>query len=388
MNEDKIFSISQFVEILNVFFKKEDVRITGEICELKRAASGHVYFTIKDKTAGENGASAVLDSIIWKRNYEMCGVALEVGMEVVLTGHPNIYPPSGRLSFVADMIELVGEGALKKAYEALKKKLEVDGVFAPERKRALPEFPQRIGVVTSLKGAVIHDFENNLGKFGFKISVCDSRVEGQAAVKDLLAAVATMRMLADRIDSDGKPGLDALVIIRGGGSLESLQAFNNELLVRAIVDFPVPVIAGIGHDQDVPLVALAADYICSTPTATAHLLNRSWEEAYAKVHQLASVFVRMQQELKFRANDIEAAWLRMTGQIERRLEWAAEQIDYAERFIRLNDPRRQLKLGYSITRKGGKIVRSVGAFKPGDELETEFADGSIKSRVRSQNELL
>jgi exodeoxyribonuclease VII large subunit len=388
MNEDKIFSVSQFIEILNVFFRKEDVRITGEICELKRAASGHVYFTIKDK-----GDNAVLDSIIWKRNYELCGVALEVGMEVVLTGHPNIYPPSGRLSFVADMIELVGEGALKKAYDALKKKLEAEGVFAPERKRALPEFPQRIGVVTSLKGAVIHDFENNLGKFGFKISVCDSRVEGQAAVKDLLAAVATMRMLCENgpsgeTNSDGKPGLDALVIIRGGGSLESLQAFNNELLVRAIVDFPVPVIAGIGHDQDVPLVALAADYMSSTPTATAHLLNRSWEEAYAKVHQLASVFVRMQQELKFRANDIEAAWLRMTGQIERRLEWAAEQIDYAERFIRLNDPRRQLKLGYSITRKNGTIVRSARAFKPGDELETEFADGSVRSRVRSQNELL
>ncbi len=96
----------------------------------------------------------------------------------------------------------------------------------------------------------------------------------------------------------------------------------------------------------------------------------------------------MQQELKHRANDIEAAWLSMTGQIERRLEWAAEQIDYAERFIRLNDPRRQLKLGYSITRKNGTIVRSVRAFKPGDELETEFADGAIRSRVRSQNELL
>ncbi len=279
---DKIFSVSQFIEILNVFFRKEDVRITGEICELKRAASGHVYFTIKDKSAGENGGSAVLDSIIWKRNYEMCGVALEVGMEVVLTGHPNIYPPSGRLSFVADMIELVGEGALKKAYEALKKKLEAEGVFALERKRALSDLPQRIGVITSLKGAVIHDFENNLGKFGFKISVCDSRVEGQAAVKDLLARVATMRALAETGTNDddgrgGKFGLDALVIIRGGGSLESLQAFNNEALVRAIVDFPVPVVAGIGHDQDVPLVALAADYMSSTPTATAHLINRSWE---------------------------------------------------------------------------------------------------------------
>ena len=392
IDSEKIFAVSEFIEILNAFFKREEVRITGEICELKRAASGHVYFTLKDKAsetgASGNGASAVLDAIIWSRNYQLCGIALEVGMEVVLTGHPNIYPPSGRLSFVADTVELVGEGALKKAYEALKAKLEAEGIFADSRKRSLPDLPQCIGVITSLKGAVIHDFENNLGKFGFKIKVCDSRVEGQAAVKDLLASVAAMRMLCEEGRADGMPGLDALVIIRGGGSLESLQAFNNEKLVRAIVDFPVPVIAGIGHDKDVPLVALAADYMTSTPTAATHLLNRSWEEAYAKVYQLASIFIRMQQELRQRANNLDAIWGSLTGQIVRRLEWAAEQIDYAQRFIRLNDPHRQLKLGYSITRKNGKIVRSIRAFAAGDELETELADGSVRSRVRSNNELI
>jgi exodeoxyribonuclease VII large subunit len=378
----RVFSVSEFVEVLNIFFRKEEVRLTGEICELKHAASGHVYFTLKDKNSG----SAVLDAIIWSRNYQLCGVALEVGMEVILTGHPNIYPASGRLSFVADTVELVGEGALKKAYEALKAKLAAEGVFATERKRRLPEFPRRIGVITSLKGAVIHDFENNLGKFGFIVNVCDSRVEGQAAVNDLLLSVETMRKLCENArDEDNSEsvygGLDVLVIIRGGGSLESLQGFNNEALVRAIVDFPVPVIAGIGHDQDVPLAALAADFMTSTPTAAAHLLNRPWQDAFAKVHQLSSVFVRMQQEIKRRGSDLDTVWISLIDQIERRLAWAAEQIDYAERFIRLNNPKRQLKLGYSIVRKNGKILRSVGGIAPGDELETELADGSIRSRV-------
>ncbi|HVO28992.1 MAG TPA: exodeoxyribonuclease VII large subunit [Candidatus Paceibacterota bacterium] len=377
--EEKIFSVAELIDVLNTFFKREEVRITGEICELKRAASGHVYFTLKDKGDGSGNGAAVLDAIIWSRNYQLCGIALEVGMEVVLTGHPNIYPPSGRLSFVADTVELVGEGALKRAYEALKAKLAAEGMFDEGRKRPLPDLPRRIGVVTSLKGAVIHDFGNNLGKFGFTVNVCDSRVEGAAAAKDLLASIAAMRELAVAVAAGG--GLDALVIIRGGGSLESLQAFNNEALVRAVVDFPVPVIAGIGHDQDVPLVALAADHMVSTPTAAAHLLNRSWEAAYAEVHRLASVFVRMQQELKRRANDLDAAWDSMAAQIERRLAWAAEQIDYATRYIRLNDPRRQLKLGYSITRKNGKIVRSTRAFAAGDELETELSDGSVRSRV-------
>ena len=388
----KVFSVGEFIEILNVSFRREEIRLTGEICELKRAASGHVYFTLKDKGTGDavsgagfsrNGASsAVMDSIIWGRNYQLCGIALEVGMEVVLTGHPNVYPPSGRLSFVADTVELVGEGALKKAYDQLKAKLEAEGVFAAARKRPLPEFPQRIGVVTSLKGAVIHDFENNLGKFGFKVMVCDSRVEGQAAVKDLLASIEAMREYArDANDPDQIGGIDALVIIRGGGSLESLQAFNNEALVRAIVDFPVPVIAGIGHDQDVPLDALAADFMTSTPTAAAHLLNRSWEEAFAKVRDLGSIFVRFQQELKRRATSLDVTWSSLVDQVARRIDWMKEQIDYTERFVRLHNPRRQLALGYSIVRKNGKILRSVKGIAKGDELEAELSDGTIQSRV-------
>jgi exodeoxyribonuclease VII large subunit len=275
----------------------------------------------------------------------------------------------------------VGEGALKKANEALKEKLTADGVFDPTRKRLLPELPQRIGVITSLKGAVIHDFENNLGKFGFAVNVCDSRVEGQAAVKDLLASVATMRDLHDTLIKKDGHGLDALVLIRGGGSLESLQAFNNEMLVRAVVDFPVPVIAGIGHDKDVPLAALAADFMASTPTAAAHLLNRSWEDAFAKIQALGSIFVRMQQQLKQRANDLDAIWSSLVSQIANRIEWAKEQVDYAERFVRLHNPRSQLKLGYAIVRKNGKILRSVQAVSPRDELETELGDGILHSHA-------
>ena len=375
-DSDKIFSVAEFIEILNTFFQREEVRLRGEICELKRAASGHVYFTLKDKGDGKANGSAVMDAIIWSRNHQISGVALEVGMEVVLTGHPNIYPASGRLSFIANTVELVGEGALKKAYEALKAKLAAEGVFDPARKRPLPDLPHRIGVITSLKGAVIHDFENNLGKFGFTVMVCDSRVEGQAAVPDLLASIAAMRRY---IEEDGV--LDALVVIRGGGSLESLQGFNNEALVRALVEFPVPVIAGIGHDQDVPLAALAADFMTSTPTAAAHLLNRSWEEAFAKVHALGAIFVRMQQELKRKTNDLDATWSSLVDQIERRIDWAKEQIDYAQRFIRIHDPHRQLKLGYSIVRKNGKIFRSVAGLSPGDRIETELSDGTVGSKV-------
>jgi exodeoxyribonuclease VII large subunit len=373
--EDKVFTIAEYIELLNVFFKSQSARIIGEISELKRAASGHVYFSIKDK---ENPGS--LDAIMWARNYQLCGIALEVGMEVILNGHPNVYPPSGRLSFVADTVELVGEGALKKAYDDLRRKLEAEGVFAAERKRPLPEYPQRIGVITSLKGAVIHDFENNLGKFGFKVNVIDARVEGAQAVPSLLAAIHAMREIVEDEGSRGT-GIEALVIIRGGGSLESLQAFNNEALVREVINFPVPVIAGIGHDQDVPLMALAADYMTSTPTAAAHLLGRSWEEAYAKVREFSGLLNRFPLEVQRVRSGLTSTWNFLCNAFERSLANAAQTVTLGAQAIKSNDPARQLALGYSIARKNGKVVRSTAGLSPGAALELTVSDGIIDSTI-------
>jgi len=372
--EAKVFGVAEYISFLNEIFKAEDVRLAGEICELKRAASGHVYFTIKDKEDG-----AVLDCIIWNRNYELAGVDLEIGLEVILTGHPNVYAPSGRLSFVADTVELVGEGALKKAYDALKKKLEAEGVFAPERKRPLPEYPHRIGVITSMKGAVIHDFENNLGKFGFVVNVLDSRVEGAQAAKPLLAALKTMRR---RAEEDAEDAIEVLVIIRGGGSLESLQAFNNETLVREVVSFPVPVIAGIGHDKDVPLMALAADFMTSTPTAAAHLLSEPWAEAYAKVRELSGLVNRFPIEIEKTRNRVRAEWSGMVNRFQAALAEARQTLALADQLAKHNDPARQLALGYSIVRKDGKVVRTANDLRPGDALEVQVSDGTINAQVK------
>lgn len=362
----KIFSVTEYIELLNAFLEREEVKVLGEISESKRYPSGHVYFSIKDKS-GEG----VVSCIMWGRNYDLCGVKLDVGMEVILTGHPNIYPKTGRFSFIASTAELVGEGALKKAYDDLKNKLEKEGMFAAERKRPIPNLALKIGVITSREGAVIHDFENNLGKFGFKILFVNSRVEGQAAAKDLQDAIRTMR----------NQDIQVLVIIRGGGSLESLQAFNNEKLVREIVDFPVPVIAGIGHDQDVPLLALAADHMTSTPTAAAHLLNKSWEEYYAKIHQFVYILGHIGDRIRRIHDDIDTAWSSIVDHTEQMIKMLKERIDSYDRSVRLNDPSRQLRLGYSIARQNGKIIRSVRKIGVGDILDTELSDGTIRSKV-------
>ena len=363
---EKIFTVSEYIEVLNVFLKREEVKLIGEVSQVQKAVSGHVYFSLKD----QNG-DAVMSSVIWKGNYMRCGINMEVGMELMLTGHPQIYAPRGTFSFVAETIELRGEGVLKKAYDELKKKLEGEGIFTPERKRPLPELIHKIGVITSREGAVIHDFVNNLGKFGYEVNVVDSRVEGQQAIKSLIEAIHTLK----------KKDIEVLVMIRGGGSLESLQAFNNEALVREVVDFPVPVIAGIGHDKDIPLVALAADFMVSTPTAVTHLINRSWQEAYAKIDQISHILLRVAQEIKKIYADLELSWSAMLNHTAERIEAIKQKIAFAEQTIKFNDPTRQLKFGYSIVRKGGKVMRNAQGLEKGDSLNIELSDGGVESTV-------
>ncbi len=366
--EEKIFTVSEYAELLNAFLTREDVRLTGEVTQVKKHVSGHVYFTIKDEK--EN---AVMDCTIWKFNYARSGIDIQVGMELILTGHPEYYAPFGKLSFIAGTIEFKGEGALKKAYDALKKKLAAEGVFAPERKRVLPELARRIGVVTSKDGAVIHDFVNNLGKFGYEISLVDSRVEGSQAVGPLIDAIQLLKT----------KDIEVLVVIRGGGSLESLQAFNNEALIRELVAFPVPVIAGIGHDQDVPLAALAADFMTSTPTAAAVLINRSWEDAYSKVRQFAGIMGRIEDRIRHVRLDLETALASVVEHTADGIARAKESILHAERMARINNPERQLKLGYSIIRRSGKVMRSVKGLSAGEALSVQMSDGIVGTRVET-----
>lgn len=366
--EEKTFTVTEYIESLNFTLKEYKARILGEISEFKVASSGHVYFTIKD----ENG-EGVLNCIMWGRTYSLCGIEFEVGMEVVVSGFPSLYAPRGSFSIICDVVELVGEGALKKAYDALKKKLENEGLFDVSKKRPIPEFVQKIGIITSREGAVIHDFLNNLGKFNFQVFLINSRVEGQEALKDLRDAIRTMR----------KQDIEILVIMRGGGSLESLQAFNNETLVREIASFPVPVIAGIGHDKDVPLLALAADCMVSTPTAVANLLNRPWEEAIVKVRQISYIFSRVTQEFRRIRIDVDTAWSSLIDHTETRISSLKERITFFEKSVNLNDPIRQLKIGYSVVRHGGKILKSVQGVKTGDITNTQLSDGSIQSKVET-----
>ena len=364
----RVFSVSAYLDLLNTLLQACKTRVVGEIFEFKRAQSGHAYFSLKDKKDG-----SVLNCVIWNSVYNLCGVELKQGLEVIVSGEPDIYKPRGEIKFKVSSVQLKGEGELKKQYDELKKKLGY--LFVEEKKRPIPELPSRIGIITSKRGAVINDFLNNLGCYGFGIKMVDSRVEGQEALKDLLLSLRTLK----------KQKIDVLVIMRGGGSLESFLAFNNEALVRELTGFPVPTIVAVGHDKDVPLLALAADKMVSTPTAAANLLNQSWQrlewelkEKEASVFSFLSSFFEKFKLLEYK---VKESLLRV---IEGEINDLKTRIEGFQSVVLSNDPKRNLALGYSIARKSGKIIRSIKNVDAGDMIDLEVSDGIIKSKVNER----
>jgi len=323
--EDKIFTISEYINLINQGLKEFSAKIIGEVGEVNVWATGHVSFTLKDEKN-----KSVINCIIWKSRYELYGIELKEGNKIIASGYPEIWPLTGRLSFKAEVIEYAGEGILKKEYEKLKKKLTEEGIFEISRKRAIPTYPQKIGVITSLKGAVMADFSNNLGKFGFKVKIIDSRVEGQTAVVDLLSSIRTFR----------KENIEVLVIMRGGGSLETLQPFNNEMLVREVVNFPIPVIAAIGHDKDVPLVSLAADLEVSTPSIAAITISESWKEAILFLERLKISLQNFRNNLLNIRNDLNVFWQNSLIGFKGLLLRINQRLENAENIISANNPER------------------------------------------------
>ncbi len=389
MNTTEIFSVSQYLDKINLTLKGEKAKIVGEISAIQMyEGRSYLYFSIRDKKD-----QSTARCFMWKNDLKISGVTLKDGVEVIITAYPSVYKPNGGFSLQVEMIELVGEGALQQAYEELKKKLTLEGLFLEERKREIPKFPKKIGLITSKSGAVINDFLTNIGKFGFEIVFVDSKVEGQDAIKDLLGAVRTLK----------NKNLDVLVIMRGGGSLESFLAFNNEVLVREVASFPAPVLTGIGHDKDTPLISLVSDKNVSTPTAVANLLNSTWLEALSEVNLYGEkIFSYFQSAIFDTFRIAEDTLLREVDSIASRIKIINEGLSYSKKnlifgfeniqknvseFLResgksieLSSPERQLAYGYSIIKNKGKIIKSVKNVSKGDELDIMVSDGIIHSK--------
>src|SRR5438270_121506 len=241
------------------------VRVRGEVSQPSFPRSGHCYFRLKDE-------NAVLDAVCWKTTMPRLGIKIEEGMEVIVTGKITTYAGSSRYQVIIDRIELAGEGALLKLLEDRRKKLAAEGLFDLGRKRALPFLPEVIGVVTSPSGAVIRDILHRLAdRFPRRVLIWPVKVQGEGSAAEVAAAIEGFNALPEHGSPMLPPRPDLIIVARGGGSLEDLWSFNEEIVVRAAAASLIPLISAVGHETDVTLIDFAADRRAPTPTAAAEM---------------------------------------------------------------------------------------------------------------------
>jgi len=344
-----IFSVTEISQALKRVLEDEfpRIRVRGEISGLKRAASGHLYFRLKD-------TDAVLDAVCWRGQAGRLSIAPEDGMEVVATGRITSYPGRSNYQIVVDNIELAGAGALLKLLEERRRKLTEEGLFDIAAKKELPFLPDVIGVVSSETGAVIRDILHRLAdRFPRRVLLWPVPVQGTGAAEQVAAAIAGFNAL--------KPGAavprpDLLIVARGGGSLEDLMAFNEEIVVRAAAMSEIPLISAIGHETDTTLIDFAADVRAPTPTAAAEMAVPVRADLLAQVAgdgaRLFNAAIRIVGDGKVRLKGS----VRGLPNLRRTVEDARQRLDDW-------DERLKLGLGAGLSLRRGRLGES-GARMP------------------------
>lgn len=361
----------------------QDARVVGEVAGMRLHSSGHAYFKLKDEAE-----EACVDCVMYKTAPPRARKMLADGARVVLIGRATVYVPRGQLQFVATDVRPVGRGALLEALERLKQRLASEGLFAPERKRPLPQDPQVIGVVTSGDGAAIHDIiAVSFRRASPRILLARATVQGAGAAQSMVRA---LDMLA-RV-----PEVEVIILGRGGGSAEDLLAYNDEALVRKVASLSVPVVSAVGHEIDTTLTDLVADARAATPSQAAEMLV---PDRAARLTVLKQLFQRTYRAMKHNVSTRRANLDRLTSRVGSPAQLVAErqqQLDEAEmrleRALRRAVAKRQTELSQLETRLGSRHPRAVVASARGaiGPLEVRLGAAmhrrmeSLRTRLGSQ----
>jgi exodeoxyribonuclease VII large subunit len=369
-----------------------DLTIKGELSNVRPASSGHIYATLKESTQGK---VASLNMVLWRSTAQKLKFRPEDGLAVLATGRLNVYAPGGSVSLVVSHLVPEGVGALQLAYDQLKARLSEEGLFDEDRKRPLPVFTQRIGIVTSATGAVIHDMWRIIQQKNPQLQVIMApvAVQGEGAAIQIANAIAALNNPALQ--------LDALIIARGGGSFEDLFCFSEEPVVRAIVASRLPVVTGIGHQPDFGLADAAADYSAATPTAAADLLTpdiASWQHWVAERASLLNQEVTRQYHTDVQRVDylvdklaettryqLDTAGQTLNGlktqllqSIQQHQQWAEQQVAHLGDSLHQLSPLATLGRGYALVTNSQKhLITHTHQATTGDILTLNVSDGNI-----------
>ena len=384
---------SQIKNLLEESFP--DVWVEGEISNLSIPQSGHAYFTLKDK-------HAQIRAVMFRSSLRFLKFTLQQGIQVLCRGRLSVYDPRGEYQLILDYIEPKGAGALQLAFEQLKARLEKEGLFDRALKKPLPLLPRRIGIITSPTGAAIRDMLRVIKRRHPRMHILlyPAPVQGTDAAPALVEAIQYFNKAKN---------VDVMIIGRGGGSIEDLWAFNEEVVARAIHASRIPIISAVGHETDYTISDFVADLRAPTPSAAAEMVVASEERLRDIIHSLESRLIgRMEQRIEtLRASLREN--IRLLGDPRRRLEQAVQRVDELVHRMALGlrqhvrrdraqltsltagldhlNPLGILSRGYSITRKvpEGVILKDAAAVMPGDLISTRLYEGEVVSRVEKQH---
>lgn len=436
--EPRYLSVTDATRLINDILENEfpQLLFRGEISQMTVAQSGHIYFTVKDE-------GAQLSCAMWAGVARTLQVKPKVGMVVRCHGRPNVYAQSGRFQIIVHRLVEDGEGELQRRFQELKRRLELEGLFSPERKRPLPFLPQAVGIVTSKTGAVIHDMMVKIRERfpSMVVYLADTRVQGDGAASEIAEAIR-------RLDRCGY--VDVIIVARGGGSLEDLWAFNEEEVVRAVFACSRPIVSGVGHEVDVTLCDLVADLRAPTPTAAAEMVVPRVSDLLARITELERRLLQTDRWLQPRAQRVDELSMRLHARMSsinkeaslrlraaeaalsrikpdrvlqlllmrcdglerglrdsvrrrvsnvrdsirisaerleretrRRIEVARERVHGTAGRLHALSPQAVLERGYSIVTRHGKNARSVEQFSLGEEFDLRLSDGMITGSVIS-----
>lgn len=358
----KIYSVTEFNREVNELLSDITVCVQGEISNFHISQNRFVWFEMKDD---KSYFSCFM--LTFQLKHE-----LEDGMEIKVTGTPGLFLKSGRFNFKVKQIELVGEGSLKKEFELLKKKLDKEGLFAEERKRELPKFPQKIGLITSESAAAFTDVKRVLKNrwSGLEIYFYPVQVQGDPAIGQIVKAL-------DYLNTKHKD-LDLIILTRGGGSLEDLWSFNTEEVCRAVFASTIPVVSAVGHERDETLVDFVADVRAATPSNAAELVAPHKDDVE---YQIDNLLKDQERNIDSLINDKKQVLVDFSSTLDNVIMSFAERIEHSIDLLKSYNPLSVLNRGYSVTRKNGIIIKDSSKLKKKDKIETQLYKGKFNSKI-------
>ncbi len=386
--------VGNLKEVIETHF--DDVWVEGELSNFRRYRSGHCYFTLKDE-------NAQVRCVMWKGFARYVFFEPQDGMLVQLHGNASVYEVRGELQLVARSMQLAGEGALQKAFEALKQRLSDEGLFAPVHKRPLPPYPETVGIVTSGDGAALHDILSILRRRfpQVRVLVCPVHVQGLSASEEITEAINTFSALPP-----GDPFRpDVLIVGRGGGSAEDLWAFNEERVARAIFAADLPIVSAVGHETDYSISDFVADVRAATPSMAAELVVPDRRDVATLVGGLYGYlrdevttridtsrqrilsltqsyrFHRPVERLRQAQQRLDEVTARLHRSTRHRLHTQRHRLESYERRLALLDPSRPLLRGYVRVERDGEPIRQAALLRHDDQITLHFHDGTRHARV-------